>query len=217
MHPETDDHLVNLRRGGSVSTRHHLPQTKELPNPRSIQNIKDLQEEPKKEVRVAVSQEQKTADDKDILISWKAPNFEKVYRGKNWYAGLIVITGSLIAFAFYTNNPMFIVLISLAVATLLVRHKTKPHPIDFAISKKGVVIENRLFEFRDLKSFCFIDLPADKKELVLLSGKKFMPALKMIVTGQNEEELKKTLLEHIPENETYEEPLLDILERMLKI
>ena len=112
---------------------------------------------------------------------------------------------------------MFIVVVSLAVATIVVRHKTKPHLIDFAISKKGIVIENRLFEFRDLRSFCFVSLGGDKKELILLSDKKLMPALKIPLGHQDEDELKEILLEHLKENENYEEPLLDILERLFKI
>ena len=209
--PETNNNLVDLRQGrGSSYLKEKQLHEQKLPNARAIANIKEI---PKEENQAP--QKRDLPDKNEVVFEWKALDFIKTKKTKNWYAGLIVISGGLMSFAIYSANWMFALVIAVGASTIVILNNTRPKQIKFALHNDGVFIQDRLYKYSDLKSFWILNLPGNQKELIVTSKKIAVPQLKMPLGNIDPEEIKKEISKYIPAEEDPQESTSDILARLI--
>lgn len=131
-------------------------------------------------------------------------------RGRN----IVIVGGAALVTlaAFFIGNYLLAIFIALAAFVLYAGVKTKSCPVQCAITPQGVKIENRVYEFSDIKSFWIFYDPADIKELSLESKKTMMPRVTAPLGDADPVKLRETLLKFITEKK-HEESLTDIIGR----
>lgn len=146
-------------------------------------------------------------------MQWK--DFEYSYKPKStewfWY----VASGSLvlIIIAILLRNFLLGVFAIITGLVITLSGVKKPQKINFSIEEKGVSIGNQLYPYDELESFWIDELP-DKKELILISKKKLMGALKLPLTKTDPDLVKERLLTFLKEKEheeTFTEAIADKL------
>lgn len=157
--------------------------------------------------------EPKTKDYLGTLLEWSAG--ERVLNDEERRGRNIVIVGggcAIVLGALFIGNYLLGIFIALAVFVLYVSGGGKSKVVKCAITPQGVKIENRVYEFSDIKSFWIFYDPADIKELSLESKKTMMPQIRAPLGDTDPIKLRETLLKFIPEKK-HEESLTDIIGR----
>ena len=114
-------------------------------------------------------------------LAWSALEYEEKDRNPDWFwaLGIIIITSSIAAIIF--ENYFFAALIILSGLLLGFFAVKKPDIITYELNEKGLIIKNRLYPYKNIKSF-WVQLGAHpnagvKPILFIHSERAFMPIL----------------------------------------
>ena len=158
------------------------------------------------------------ADHGTAFFHWVIPEYTQHERGRGWYvvAGLVGI--GLVAWAIYTTNFLFAVLIALTAIILLVRHSEMPSQLMVSIFEDGVQIGEQFFPFRDLKSFWIIYEPPEVRMLYFDFKSSWRPRLPVRLEEENPIQIRHFLLKYLEGDLSREsEPTSDALSRLLRL
>ena len=147
-------------------------------------------------------------------ISWTAPEYNTREKSRGWFLSVAIIGGAGILFSIILENILFAVFLFLALFLLFVYQIRTPRELKFSITKRGVAIHNRLFEYAHLQSFWIFQHENGENELSLISKKTVMPNIKLPLGEMDADKIRKTLAVFIPE-EHEEESLIDIITRRI--
>lgn len=149
----------------------------------------------------------------DALVYWNAPEHFYVEKTPDWYWGVGIVTLAISAVCIILGNIITGIFVLLA-ATTLVLHASKPPRIIYhEINDRGLIIDNRLFEFLNLESFW---IPHDHipPRIILKSRKIMMPYIIVFIDEIDPEAVREVLLKYIAETEHHETFLHKIFERL---
>jgi hypothetical protein len=159
----------------------------------------------------------KVSEPETKVLTWSGPLY--IYR-PNMKA---VLTVSLVLFAvaallqIFQKNIITTIFFGLLGVMILIRAGKKPEVVNFEINPLGVRIGERLYGFREIKSFWVEYEPAlDIKELSLQLNKWYLPYVKIPIYDQNPLQLRLTLLAFLPEVE-HKDTLAETISRKLGI
>lgn len=149
-----------------------------------------------------------------VLLAWEALEFEPD-AGQSVLQitlGALLLIGAAVAIIFRSYLlGLFLVIAAGLVASYAFR---KPRSLSLAITGRGVKIENRIYEFRELKSFRIAYDPPLSRDLILESKKTFVPTIRIPLGDADPLRIRETLLRFLPEVER-EDSLLDIISKRL--
>jgi len=137
-------------------------------------------------------------------IKWTTLEFEKYEKNKKWFIFLGIIALVIIIIAAIFNNFLLVIIIILATFILFTYAKKEPRKINFIIDGRGIKIDNKLYKYKELKSFWMFYEPPEIKELSIRSNKILLPYIKIPLSKQNPVEIRRFLLRFLPEKEHYE-------------
>ncbi len=146
------------------------------------------------------------------LLSWQAPERQNETPAQNTKIILGLGTLAFLSYSIYTQNYLFAIVIALASFVWYAYAHQPPHRIDFAVTTRGIKIQNRLYEFQDLQSFWIFFDPPHVKELSIESKKTFVPFLKIPLGETKPTAVREQLIKFIPEKKQ-EETLTEIVSR----
>jgi hypothetical protein len=147
-------------------------------------------------------------------FEWKAPEFSQTPKEKSWFIIPAIITIVLGIFALFTENFIFLILIIIAFVVFYIYAKKEPRIIRFKINIKGIEVDKKLYEFNELKSFWLFYNPPEQKELSIRSKKSFIPYIKIPLTDEDPNEIRKFLLNFLSEK-PHKESLIEIWMRKI--
>ncbi len=150
-----------------------------------------------------------------ILFSWRAPEFEKYEKGRDWFLffGIVILVLVIVSLLAKAILPA-ITFIMLGALTFVFSKKS-PRDIKFAVRKDGVLIDNKLYEWGTLASFWIFYKPGEIKVLSLRSKKPLMPYIHLSLGSENPTQIRRVIMRYLPEEEQ-EEPVIDGIARRLK-
>jgi len=148
-------------------------------------------------------------------LEWTAPEFTKYKKNKSWFIWLIFFALVIIIIAIIFKNFLWVVLTILAVFTIYIYATKEPRKIKFSISGKGIQIDQKIYKFENLKSFWIFYDPPEVKEISLRSKKVLMPYIKIPLGDQNPVEIRKLLLNFLPEKK-HKESIIDEWARKIR-
>jgi len=152
----------------------------------------------------------------NALMHWQAPEHEIVEKDKKWYLYAGLVLSAIVAFAIYSNSPvMAITFILIGVVGYIFLNK-EPRIVDFAITQDGIIASRDIYEFDNMHSFWIFYEPGQKKVISLHMKNKIMPHVHIPVHDEDPVEIRKILMEYIPEIKQEQSPI-DIFERLLGI
>jgi len=145
---------------------------------------------------------------------WSAPEHEKYTVGKRFYTYSTIFLALLVAYALYSNSPiMAITFILVGIVGYLYLQK-EPRIINFSITTEGIVAENEIYEFDNLKSFWIFYNPPQEKLLSLRSKNIFTPYIHIPIGNEDPVQIRQILVDFIPEIKQNHN-IVDIAERFL--
>jgi len=147
-------------------------------------------------------------------FSWEAPSF--YYNPQKKYLALIVIAlmAGAAALLFYDRDTLLAVFLMLSSLVLVLYTNKKPDISKIRVSQAGVSIDDRMYYYRELKSFWIDYNPNGPKELSLEAKKWYFPHIKVSIERENPVELRSLMVNFVPER-VHEQSLIDFVARKL--
>jgi len=143
-------------------------------------------------------------------ISWEAPEHNHNEKGKEWFLALAILVASISVAAYLFDNILFSLLAVVTGGTMALAATKKPRIIPFAVTIRGIVIDDRLYPYSTLKAYHIDEDHLEGPRLLVLSKQKIMPILIIPLPDDYIDDVEDILREKL-EEELIEEPLFLIL------
>ena len=150
-------------------------------------------------------------------LEWSAPEYEEKERSNDWFwaLGVIVVASSLAAIIF--GNYFFAILLIISGLLMSFFAIKKPEMVNYELNQKGLKIKNRLFPYKNIKSFFLQDDPYitvnKMPTLFIKSQRMFMPIISIPVERHLAEKIKEKMLSmDVTEEKIEEHPSEKIME-----
>lgn len=143
-------------------------------------------------------------------ISWEAPEHSHYEKGRDWFLALAILVISIAIAAYLFDNTLFSLLVVVAGGAVALSATRRPSIIPFAVTVRGIRIDDRLYPYGTLKSYHIDEDHPDGPQLLILSQQKLMPLLTMPLPEDYIDDVEDILREKLPE-EFIEEPLFTII------
>ena len=188
---------------------------------------KKVEEPPKKEeapVVVAKEPEKVPEPEKEPLpilktikspvFHWEAPSF--YYNPQKKYLALVIIAlmAGATALIFYDQDMLLAIFLMLSSLVLVLYANKKPGVSKISVDQTGISIDDRLYYYRELKSFWIDYTPRGPKELSLEARKWYLPHIKVSLEKEDPLELRSLMINFVPER-VHEQSLVDFIARKL--
>jgi hypothetical protein len=145
-------------------------------------------------------------------ITWEAPEHHHVEKGNDWFFALAIIIVALVIVAILFNDVLFALLIGLAGGALAVSAAKRPSIIPYAVTVRGVKIDDRLYPFATLESYAIDEEDLRGPQLLIKSTRKLMPLMVMPIPADHIDDIESILREKLEEEELEESLFVKILE-----
>lgn len=145
-------------------------------------------------------------------ITWEAPEHHHVEKGNDWFFALAIIIVALIIVAILFDDVLFALLIGLAGGALAVAGAKRPLIIPYAVTVRGVKIDDRLYPLPTLDSYCIDEEDPRGPQLLIKSNKKLMPLMVIPIPLAHIDDIDSILKEKLDEEELEESLFVKILE-----
>lgn len=151
---------------------------------------------------------------KGLILEWHAPEFEHSAEG----ALFLFLIGALLAIggvtALFFKNFLFAAFLFIAGGLTIYHAYRMPRHIRFAVTSRGIIIGDRVYEFENLQSFWIFYDPPLFKELNIESKKTFMPRIRMPLGDLDPLRLREILLPLLKEVK-HEQSLIDVVSKRI--
>lgn len=150
------------------------------------------------------------------IVSWQAPDFHLHPKSWTWSVFMVAIGATAaILFALF-NQYILAVIVFLASLVMALGTSDQPQILIHTITPRGLLINQWLLSWDDVKSFWVVGAPEGNK-LYLQTIKRGLPIVTVYLGESNPEVVRAELLKYLPEHPTRGEQLTDILARLLKV
>ncbi len=125
-------------------------------------------------------------------LEWSAPEYEDKERGSDWFwaLGIIVVAGSVASIIY--GNYFFAVLLVLGGILLRFFAVKKPEMVHYELGPRGLKIQNQLYLYDNIKSFC---LHSEPKPMFLIKSERFfLPIIAIPIEHNWVEEIHAIML-----------------------
>ncbi|MCA9362486.1 hypothetical protein KC906_03850 [Candidatus Kaiserbacteria bacterium] len=145
-------------------------------------------------------------------VTWEAPEHHHVEKGNDWFFALAIIIVALVIVAILLSDTLSALLIGLAGTALAISAAKRPSIISFAVTVRGVKVDDDIYPFATLKSYAIDEESPTGPQLLIKSARKIMPLIVIPIPAEHIDEIESILKEKLAE-EDLEEPLfMKILE-----
>lgn len=145
-------------------------------------------------------------------IAWEAPEHHHVEKGNDWFFALFIVIIAFVVVAILFNNVLFALLIGLAGGALAVSAAKKPSIVPYAVSVRGVKIEDKLYPFSSLESYRIDEEDHRGPQLLIKVHKKTMPLIVIPIPKDHIDDIESILREKLVEENLEESLFIKILE-----
>ena len=138
-------------------------------------------------------------------ISWEAPQHHHIEKGADWYWVLGIVGTSGAIAAAVLGNLLFAAVILLATVTMWVVANREPRIIPYAVTVRGIRIDDKLYPYTNLESF-YIDEESPLGPQLLVKPSALLSQLLILpLPEEHIDDIDDMLIERLSEEEL-EEP-----------
>ena len=147
-------------------------------------------------------------------FSWEAPSF--YYNPQKKYLALVVIAlmAGAVALLFFDRDMLLAIFLMLSSLVLVLYTNKKPDMSKISVDQTGISINDRVYYYKELKSFWIDYNPHGPKELSLEARKWYLPHIKVSLEQEDPIELRSLMINFVPER-VHEQSLVDFIARKL--
>jgi len=157
----------------------------------------------------------KTIDpNEEPIFSWEAQEFAVYDKGNTWSLYIVIGAVVLIGIFVWQKNWTGVALAVAAAAAMISQGHSKPKPVKCAIFQGGVVLNDKPYNFADLKAFWLVD--GDHPMVRLEKASRFTMPVNLPIGKTNPEQIRLYLAKRLPEHEDRGEDAADRISRWLK-
>ncbi len=145
-------------------------------------------------------------------VTWEAPEHHHVEKGNDWFFALTIIILAFVVVAILFNNTLFALLIGLAGGALAVSAAKRPSIIPYAVTVRGIKIDDQLYPFSSLESYAIDEEDPRGPQLLIKSARKVMPLIVLPIPSDHVDDIESILREKLDEEELEESLFIKVLE-----
>ncbi|MFA5126895.1 MAG: hypothetical protein WC465_02750 [Patescibacteria group bacterium] len=172
----------------------------------------------------------------EIYAAWEFPEHIKYERGSKWYLTTGIILLALVFLSIYglnftmfhlagqaftlsfDRNPLFVILLVLFIIVYLYIERKDINNIQIMITEDGVVLNDKLIEYKDLDNFYIIYYPPQIKNLYLRPKNLLRPMIIIPLENESPVIIRQALLHYLTEDLSKEEmPAHEAISNRLKL
>lgn len=154
----------------------------------------------------------------DPVFAWSFLEYHPHERGRRWWIVFWILSIGLVAYAGYTKNVLFAVIILIFDVIILFRHYEKPGMLECEVYDHGVIVGARYIPWKHVKKFWIAYDPPHVKRLYFTHSAGFHHLTSISLEDENPIELREFLKQYLVEDlDQEDEHLTDTLSRLLKI
>lgn len=146
-------------------------------------------------------------------ITWEAPEHHHNEKGGDWFFALAIVIVALSIAAVLFGNTLFALLIGVAGGALAVSAAKRPSVVPFAITVRGIRIDEQLYPYTTLRSYHIDEEDENGPQLLVLSKKRFMPLLVLPLPSEYIDDVEDILRDKLPESFLQEPLFMKLLEK----
>lgn len=152
-------------------------------------------------------------------ISWEIDEYTKHPRSKKWYIIAAIIALALIIYALLTKNYFFALIIIISSGLIVFYDNEPPKRVPFTISYDGITINQKFYDFEDMRNFYVIYRPKeDIRKLFFEFKNPLKHRLVINLEKQDPVDVRDYLLQYLDEDlEKEHEPLSEGLARIFRL
>lgn len=156
-------------------------------------------------------------------IEWETTELHNGEKTNDWFWALGIIMGTIAIISFVFNNIIFGIFIIMVSLSLVVHAKAKPKMSYYAITKDGLIVENKMYLYSNLDHFHIEDFRDRENEhptlrsRILIRNKSFIYPILYIPIHEKIDlhEVQEILSKYIKEQRVEETAFHKILERFI--
>ena len=153
---------------------------------------------------------------KPILV-WSAPEYTHYPKSFVWLICAGAVGLGFVLYGLMTDGWTFSIAILAFAGTYYLVSRNAPETVAVEISKTGVSIGRHNFPFTKLKSFWIVYEEPHVKRLYVRFHSRVHPDIFISLEDMDPAEVRSTLKLHLDEMKDGEEPLSDVVTRLLKL
>ena len=148
------------------------------------------------------------------VFSWQSPEFVRYKKDSKWLIYVIMIAIALSVLLGFMQIWSGVVLVVVATIVLITLSGTHPKTISSAIYAGGLVVDDKVYNYEQIKSFwiSYGDLSKAKFQLV----GRFAGLITLPLGEEDPEQIRLFLSKHLPEEEDKGEDISDMINRILR-
>lgn len=158
--------------------------------------------------------ETKSADDTKPLYSWKMADSVLRKRDNFYYFAVIIVGLIIVTILALQSIWSGAVLVAVATFMFTVITQSKPKNIESAIFGKGIVIDDRAYDYTDFKSFWIAS--GEISKVKFQANGRFAGQVTMPLPDGEIDKIRGLLSAHLPEEAARGEDLTDMVNRWLR-
>lgn len=151
----------------------------------------------------------------NVLFSWEIDEYRVHQRGKWWYVLFFVLVGAVSAYAIMTANFLFLFILLMISGIILLSARQSPRALTVCLEKDGLRIGGEWHPWKNIEHFWIVNEP-EVQSIYFETSETWKPHLCVSFYGQNIEKITNVLRKFVRE-ESHDEPLSDILSRVLRL
>lgn len=149
------------------------------------------------------------------MINWSAPEFEYHDKSDFWPLFVVFISFLLGLIALWQKNFLFLIFIIIAAVTIIAWREKRPENVDFGLDNRGLWIKKNFYEYKSFASFALMETGDELNSIQFRNKGRFRPYVVVPFPKDKFDEIKKHLLNFLPEVE-YNESLIDVFMKILR-
>jgi len=149
------------------------------------------------------------------VFSWQAPEFSTTKRNVKKLAGSILIAVAIAVIFIWQKQWTSVGVVVMAMIVLITLSSVRPKNVKCAIYRAGVIIDDKVYNFDQLKSFWLVYTDRYKIRLQLVgkfSGQVTMP----LTDSEDPEQMRMFLAKYLPEEAEKGQDLNDMINHWLR-
>ncbi len=140
-------------------------------------------------------------------LEWSSyEHSHKDTKSQDWFWALGLVVVAIVVAAVLLGNVLFGVLILLSGVVLGLSANQSPRKITYAITPRGIIIDDTLYPYKNLESFWIDETSHPKRNMLIIDTQK--PLIPHIIINLpdsiDRDTLQDYLLDYLPEEELYE-------------
>jgi len=152
----------------------------------------------------------------EVHCSWKFIEFPNYERSQRWYLVYGIVIALILFLSIFTRNFLFALIVVMAAMIIALFHRTKGE-VEFLITEDGIMVNDRFYDYKDLKNFFIIYEPPQIKSLYFEPKSLLNPRIPINLEDQDPVQIREILKQYLQEDLNREyEPITDQLSRFLK-